>query len=1251
MNSQMRRKASLLSRVSTLAVIAAAGSFGAAQQAQAACTTTFDVPGDGQVVTTNTTCVTVSDPVTGDVVNQALVGDPGTGFIPFEVYADITGKLINNGNIFGGYGNDGALTIRNGATITNGIENNGAITSTTGSGIQIGGGGEGSDPGHILNGITNTNNISSGGGYGIAALYGTLSGGLTNQFDNQASTISGGLAGIYIADTFTSWSGGISNFGQISGVDAAIQMGDGGGGGLTTFDGGIINYGGGVIDSANGTAIAITDDIATFTGGITNSGQIQGARSAIVIQAGSFSGGVTNNLFASIVAQSGDAINANTNNWNGNFDNQGFISATGDGFDFFGGGEGSTFAGNVLNSGTIDADFGGVRIDVQSVEGNISNSGLISAGGEGGTGILIFASTIAGPGGEGRAQITNTGTIQAGFGGVHVFGDTINADFVNTTSDAINNVPPGVIIAQSGAGVILSAETSWQGDITNDGTISGNVGMLVNGFSDGFIFSSDGSYEGTITNTGVMSGDLAGLFITGTSFDGALTNSGQLIGTSTEASSVAGLVVGVNAWTGNITNTSTGVIEGAVTGVYISANTFEGNFVNDGRISGGGGSINQLLFDPGLAIVAGTYTGNITNNGTLDAVTQALFLDIGTLDGVVTNTGTIQATGSEATAVLLEIGNGATFTNTANGLILGDVVFGGKAAYDFVAEQGGIEGQVFGQDDGFGTNDDTLIVQNGEAYFFYDGVAEPGISNFGTITVEDGGTAVMGARFVGDPNGSSEFTFSNVDNVVVNNGGVFYVGQGATLAVDNSYTQDAGGTLMFYLGAPAGISSASGTVVAGSGDYGQLIVDGTATLGNGVIAGFLDSGFGSASSNLDAVEYHDVIIADSISGDFSTLALINSNSIWELDSIIDGNTVDLRVQRTSEIGQIGSLPGIIVEIAGPWKSMVNDRSNGIGSGSCGLAGPGSCFNRFAQATPGAGQVMTDATPGADPFEWLRTGVRRVGETAAWGRIVGVWGETDGDLNASGTDFDTFGGIVGIDHVFTPTLLAGVAAQWTSTDIDFNGLPDNAEVDSFEVGGYLSWGDTRLYLNANTSVIFHDIEVNRFGLGTQAFADYDGTTISAYAEAGKIFETNSGFRIQPLVALSYAHLETDAYSETGTGPLLNVFESDFDSLKSMLGARVAYPIALQSGRKLVPEARLVWAHEFLDDQSSFLATIQGGLPTPNLIVGEEFSRDTIIVGTGITAPLSDETSLFIDYDAALNEDITTHTLSGGFRTRW
>jgi subtilase-type serine protease len=91
--------------------------------------------------------------------------------------------------------------------------------------------------------------------------------------------------------------------------------------------------------------------------------------------------------------------------------------------------------------------------------------------------------------------------------------------------------------------------------------------------------------------------------------------------------------------------------------------------------------------------------------------------------------------------------------------------------------------------------------------------------------------------------------------------------------------------------------------------------------------------------------------------------------------------------------------------------------------------------------------------------------------------------------------------------------------------------------------------------------------------------------------------------------------------------------------------------MESGRKFVPEARIAWAHEFLDDQSSFVATVQGGPPVPSVIFGEEFSRDTLMLGAGFTAPLSEATTLYVDYDAGLSEDVTTHTVSAGLRARW
>src|SRR5262249_10454131 len=158
---------SLLSRASTLAIIAAAaGGLGSVQQAQAAgCTTTTAITDATPMpLGTSVTCATVHTTVNHDVVNEANIGDPGSGNASFFVGKGglINGQLWNKATISGSSGDGlGTLTVTDGGTITNGILNDGQILSSNSNAIQIGTGtgGEGS-PGHIQGGITNNDAIT-----------------------------------------------------------------------------------------------------------------------------------------------------------------------------------------------------------------------------------------------------------------------------------------------------------------------------------------------------------------------------------------------------------------------------------------------------------------------------------------------------------------------------------------------------------------------------------------------------------------------------------------------------------------------------------------------------------------------------------------------------------------------------------------------------------------------------------------------------------------------------------------------------------------------------------------------------------------------------------------------------------------------------------------------------------------------------------------------------------------------------------
>jgi hypothetical protein len=141
MNGQMRNKARLLAHASTVAILAAAGQYGVVAEAQAAC----------QNITTPTTisadveCAQVTDgTVTGNVVNNANVGPPEdeyttAGFFVGGGEGLIDGQLINNDTITGGDAlYFGALTIGDGSDISGGILNNGQILSGSGNAISLG---------------------------------------------------------------------------------------------------------------------------------------------------------------------------------------------------------------------------------------------------------------------------------------------------------------------------------------------------------------------------------------------------------------------------------------------------------------------------------------------------------------------------------------------------------------------------------------------------------------------------------------------------------------------------------------------------------------------------------------------------------------------------------------------------------------------------------------------------------------------------------------------------------------------------------------------------------------------------------------------------------------------------------------------------------------------------------------------------------------------------------------------------------
>lgn len=329
----------------------------------------------------------------------------------------------------------------------------------------------------------------------------------------------------------------------------------------------------------------------------------------------------------------------------------------------------------------------------------------------------------------------------------------------------------------------------------------------------------------------------------------------------------------------------------------------------------------------------------------------------------------------------------------------------------------------------------------------------------------------------------------------------------------------------------------------------------------------------------------------------------------------------------------------------PFAGMIERRLTALRAGQTGPSGEWSSAMAYAPgATNNPLAAMLRQLPAAPVAP----------QSSAWLRGYGLFGKLGGDANAGGGTYRGGGAIAGVDRQFTPAFLAGVSVGYSSTDGDFRNFGGNGSVKAYEgalYGGYASGplrfdgilGYARLGFDSERSIAFG-------GLSRQARAAYDGDRLSGALEAS--YGIDLGWsKIEPLAGLRYTYLHQDGFSETGAGSIgLTTRSQSAQSLLGSLGLRLAKSFDIGSGR-LAVEARGRWQHEFLDDtmvlNASFIGAPTAGFP----VQGARIARDSAVIGAGLSLQIDRNLTLFADYDASLNSDVTAHSATAGLRVTW
>ena len=209
---------------------------------------------------------------------------------------------------------------------------------------------------------------------------------------------------------------------------------------------------------------------------------------------------------------------------------------------------------------------------------------------------------------------------------------------------------------------------------------------------------------------------------------------------------------------------------------------------------------------------------------------------------------------------------------------------------------------------------------------------------------------------------------------------------------------------------------------------------------------------------------------------------------------------------------------------------------------------------------------------------------------------------------------------------------------------------SSPVNSARFGLYSTFSLGGFYVNAMAGGGYNAYDIHRHvaftGLNRTAHSSPDGWEIDTLVGAG--YDWNFGNAVLGVTSsLQYQNFSQNSFSETGARSLdTAVASSSTNSLRSSLGIRAAYAWQATANIKIVPEARISWQHEYLNDSRVIGAALDNGAGPNFQIFAGTAGRDNAFGAVGCSAYFGDSWRAYLYYNPEFGGDITAHTIAGG-----
>ena len=505
---------------------------------------------------------------------------------------------------------------------------------------------------------------------------------------------------------------------------------------------------------------------------------------------------------------------------------------------------------------------------------------------------------------------------------------------------------------------------------------------------------------------------------------------------------------------------------------------------------------------------------------------------------------------------------------------------------------------------------------------------------------------------------------------VINDGTVAPGNSPGTLTIDGNFTQTADGTLL--------IEVESGSV------FDQLIVTGNAalagtleiqnfngnTLSFGQVVPFLTAGSISGEFDEIVMPDSDIFRGRFLSEDGTGVLLVapasytlvaetpnQTNVAAALDSYIpatsgDRETVSLALdvmtaeQYPAALDQIAptfyeSLGDITVEQAFAQTQMLNQRLSAVRLGAQGFQAIGLQNQPLTYDKDGK-SVLDAKTVTPEPTKDLNWSL--------WAMGTGIFAKSSSVNQVPNYRFDTGGFLAGGDYRWSENFATGLYAGYQYTQANYAN-DGSTQINTALFGGYATYTNGGFYADAVVGGGYNAYQVRRpiefSTIDRTARSRPDGGQLATSLNLGYDWQIGK-FTLGPIAGVQYTYVGLASFTESGADSLdLRVNTQNVNSLRTTFGGRIAYTWNATEHITIIPEVRMLWQHEFLNDPRNISSALDGGAgPT----FGYETAapgRDSVFAGAGVSAQFGDRWNAFFYYNADFGrQDYIGHMISGG-----